>query len=46
MTDYSIKRFNKYSDSEIIERLRTYAKTSGVSFVSGEGFSKGDGVIA
>lgn len=44
MTDYSIKRFNKCSDSEIIERLRTYAKTSGVSFVSGRGFSKATGI--
>lgn len=44
MTDYSIKRFNKYSDSELIERLRTYAKTSGLSFVSIAGFSKATGI--
>ncbi len=44
MTDYSIKRFHKYSDNELIEQLRTYAKTLGVSFVSCEGFSKATGI--
>lgn len=44
MTDYSIKRFHKYSDGELIEKLRTYAQTSALSFVSIEGFSKATGI--
>ncbi len=44
MTDYSIKRFHKYSDNELIERLRIYAKSLGVSFVSCEGFSVATGI--
>lgn len=44
MTDYSIKRFHKYSESELVERLLNYAQTSGSSFVSVAGFSKTTGI--
>lgn len=44
MTNYSIKRFHKYSDNELIERLRTYAKSADLFFVSIEGFSKATGI--
>jgi len=44
MTDYSIKRFHKYTNNELIERLQTYAKNLEVSFVSAEGFSKATGI--
>ena len=44
MTDYSIKRFHKYTDNELIEQLRAYAKNLEISFVSAEGFSKSTGI--
>lgn len=42
--DYSIKRYNKYSDEEFIERLREFAQAKGQSFVSASSFTKATGI--
>lgn len=44
MTDYSIKRFHKYSDSELVDRLREYAKNMGISYISSRAFSNATGI--
>ncbi len=44
MTDYSIKRFSKYSEAELIASLQAFAKRNGQSFVSGQAFSKATGI--
>lgn len=45
MTDYSIKRFSKYTDAELIASLQDFAKRMGQSFVSGRAFSEATGIL-
>jgi hypothetical protein len=44
MTDYSIKRFSKYTEDELIAKLQDFAKESGRSFVSGKAFEEATGI--
>lgn len=44
MTDYSIKRFSKYTDEELIAKLQDFARDSGKSFVSGRAFKQAIGI--
>ena len=44
MTDYSVKRFSKYTDAELIASLQDFAKRIGQSFVSSAAFSKATGI--
>ena len=44
MVDYSIKRYNQYSDLELIERLRALAQALGRTFVSSRAFSEATGI--
>lgn len=44
MVDFSIKRYNSYSKSELIEKLREHASSSGRAFVSGRGFEMATGI--
>lgn len=44
MPDYSIKRFSKYSDDELIGLLREYAQTANKSYVSSSGFFAATGI--
>lgn len=44
MTDFSIKRFNKYGDAELIAALRDFAKRNGRSHVSGRTFAAATGI--
>jgi hypothetical protein len=44
MTDYSIKRFSKYTDTELIAKLQDFARESGKSFVSGRAFEQATGI--
>ena len=44
MIDYTVKRYSKYSDSELIERLRMYAQSAGLSFISSRAFSQATGI--
>lgn len=44
MTDYSIRRYSEYTDNELIDRLRDYAKSTGQSYVSNRAFSNATGI--
>ncbi len=44
MTDYSIKRFSKYTDDELIARVQDYAKQVERQFVSVAAFSAATGI--
>ena len=44
MTDYSIKRYSEYSDSELVERLRTFAEEAGTTYISSRSFSDTTGI--
>jgi len=40
MTDYSIKRFNRYSNEELIEAAKELAKSLNAEYLSGKAFQK------
>ncbi|MDO8664098.1 MAG: HNH endonuclease [Candidatus Liptonbacteria bacterium] len=44
MTDYSIKRFNKYSDEELISALKDVARKLDTKYVPGRAFQKHTGI--
>ena len=44
MTGYSIKRYNKYSDTELIQKLVEYAQSIGCDFISSFAFSEATGI--
>lgn len=44
MTNYSIKRFNKYSDEELFLALRRVAKELGTEYLPGRAFQKHTGI--
>jgi hypothetical protein len=44
MTDYSIKRFSKYTNAELIAKLQEFARESGRSFLSGRAFEVATGI--
>ena len=44
MTDYSIKRFSKYTDDELVAKLQGFARESGRAFVSGRSFEEATGI--
>ena len=44
MPDYSVKRYSKYKDEELIRRLSEYAQAAGKSYVSGQSFSEATGI--
>jgi hypothetical protein len=44
MTNYSIKRYSEYSDSELIERLRTFAQEVDAAYISSRSFSENTGI--
>ncbi len=44
MTDYSIRRFSKYMDGELIAKLQEFARESGKSFISGRAFEEATGI--
>lgn len=44
MTDYSIKRYKKYTDEELTTRLREYAQATGRTYVSALSFSEATGI--
>lgn len=44
MTDYSIKRYSGYSDSELVERLRILSLEADAAYISSRSFSEATGI--
>jgi len=44
MTDYSVKRFNQYSDDELLDTAKQLAEESGSVFLSGRTYQKETGI--
>jgi hypothetical protein len=44
MTDYTVKRYSKYTDAELVARLTAYARNADSSYVSGRAFSLATGI--
>lgn len=44
MTDYSVKRFSKYTDEELVAKLQDFARDCGRSFLSSTSFEKATGI--
>jgi hypothetical protein len=44
VSDYSVKRFGAYTDDELLDCLRTFARDAATSFVSGRAFTAYSGV--
>jgi hypothetical protein len=44
VTDYSLRRYNKYTDADLVDEARRVAAESGSDFLTGRQFERGSGI--